>query len=332
MWNTVMLIAGIVMLTIVSYDFFFTTLSGTGTSFITRGVSSFVHKASLYSIRIFNRKLMRHFGMLMNLLVLFVWIFLFWIGIFLVFSYDPTSIITKDNHVATAMERLYFSGFVFSTLGIGDIGPNSDLYRILTGIFSFLGFSFFTMSITYLITVFSALTHKRALAQSIRNFGRTPSEVLNNMVEYDPSFTLQHLSQFQNMLNSHIVNHQAYPVLNYYNSENEANSLNLNLVVLDEAITMYLHQPSEKPFAYEVQPLRNALSNFISQIREKHEKEDYDAPKNDWGKLDKTHFTADGANRDNETLIKRRRKLSRVLINEGFTWDDVYPTRKEQPQ
>lgn len=271
---------------------------------------------------------MRHFAMIMNLLVLSVWIFLFWIGIFLVFSYDPGGIVTKEKEVATAIERLYFSGFVFSTLGIGDIGPNSDSFRVLTAFFSFLGFSFFTTSITYLISVFSALTEKRSLAQSIRNFGATPFEVLDRLESYDNSFVIQHIAQFQHMLNSHIVNHQAYPVLNYYNSESEANSLNLNLVVLDEALTLYLNQIPSKPLSKEIQPLRDALSNFISQIKEKHKKEDYHVPQIDWHRLDQTHFSPRTPTVEREALIARRKKLSRVLVNEGFTWDDVY---KKQP-
>jgi hypothetical protein len=332
MINVITLITGIAVLSLVSYDFFFTTLSGTGTSFITRNVSLVVHRVSLYSIKSFGRKLMRHFGMLMNLMVLCVWIFLFWISIFLIYSSDYSSIVSQNGEVATAIERLYFSGFVFSTLGIGDIQPKSSTFRVLTSVFSFLGFSFFTTSITYLISVFSALTYKRSLSQSIRNFGTNPHELLNNLLTCKTSFLFQHLAQFQQMLNNHIVNHQAYPVLNYYNSEGLPNSLNLNIVVLDEALSMYLNKPSESKLKKEIQPLRNSISDFISQIEEKHGKVGSEVPNIDWGKLDlPTGFSFSFPETTNETLKQRRKKLGRLLYNEGFSWEDVYPPMVLKP-
>ena len=266
---------------------------------------------------------MRHFGMVINLIVLLVWVLLLWIGMFLIFSSDPESIITKDKEVASFIERLYFTGFVFSTLGTGDIQPNSNTFRLLTSIFSFLGFSFFTTSITYLLSVSSAFAYKRSFSQSIRNFGNTPDEVWNNLFSYDPSFLIQHLAQFQNMMNCHAVNHQAYPVLNYFNSQKLANSLHLNLAILDEAISMYLHQIPDKPFVREIQPLRKAIDNYISQIKERHIRGDTEVPFIDWGKLNQNQLFG-ASNKTNEVLAHRRRKLSRILFNDGFSWADVY--------
>jgi hypothetical protein len=326
MLGLILLVSGIIILTTSIYDFFFTTLSGTGSSLITKTVSSIVHSLSLSSIKFFKRRLMGHFGMLINLSVLLVWILFFWLGIFMIFSSDPASIVTKDKEVASAIERLYFSGFIFSTLGVGDIQPASDTFRVLSIVFSFLGFSFFTTSITYLISVFSALTYKRSLSQSIRNFGNSPDEVMNNLFSYQTSFLFQQLLQIQNMLDNQIVNHQAYPVLNFYNSISPANSLNLNLVVLDEAISMYMHQSAEKPLIREIQPLRDSISNYNTYIITNHLKKESETPFIDWGKLDQ-NLLFGSPNKINEALVHRRKELSRLLFNSGFSWRDVYPGR-----
>ncbi len=89
---------------------------------------------------------------------------------------------------------------------------------------------------------------------------------------------------------------------------------------------MYLHKTSESKLKKEVQPLRNSIGNFISQIEENHEEEGAEVPYIDWGKLDPpTGFSSPSSENTNGTLKQRRKKLGRLLFNEGFTWEDVYP-------
>jgi hypothetical protein len=136
----------------------------------------------------------------------------------------------------------------------------------------------------------------------------------------------QQLSQIQNMLDNQIVNHQAYPVLNFYNSISPANSLNLNLVILDEAISMYMHQSAEKPLIREIQPLRDSISNYNTYIIPHHVKKESETPFINWAKVDQK-LLFDSQAKINEALVHRRKDLSKLLFNSGFSWRDVYPGR-----
>src|SRR5690606_21164350 len=106
--------------------------------------------------------------------VLSVWIILVWVGLFLVFTSNPEAIVNSDGIAANLWERLYFTGYVLSTLGMGNFYPTSPFFEILTSFFSFFGFIFFTSSITYFLSVSSALVKKRLLAKTINNLGKSP--------------------------------------------------------------------------------------------------------------------------------------------------------------
>jgi hypothetical protein len=48
---------------------------------------------------------------------------------------------------------LYYSGFNLTTLGVGDVVSKTGLYRLLTITEAAVGFSFFSMVITYFLSV-----------------------------------------------------------------------------------------------------------------------------------------------------------------------------------
>jgi hypothetical protein len=62
---------------------------------------------------------------------------------------------------------LYYSGFSLTTLGTGDIVPKTDNYRLLTILQAALGFSTFTLTITYILSIYSALIRRNTFALSL---------------------------------------------------------------------------------------------------------------------------------------------------------------------
>lgn len=131
------LISGIVLLLLVMYDFFFTTLSGSGAGFISKNVANFSHKIMQLVVKLFGRSSYGHSGLLVNLKVLAVWVGLVWMGLFLIYSSNPEAIINGNGRVANNWERLYFTGYTLSTLGIGNLKPTTAFFEILTSCFSF---------------------------------------------------------------------------------------------------------------------------------------------------------------------------------------------------
>lgn len=319
MAETMYLVFGILLLMLIIYDFFFTTLAQSGAGIITQLTAVVAHKFLQLGVKIFGRKFYSLSGLLVNLSVLVVWVALVWLGLFLVFSSDPPAIVNDDGRMANGVERLYFTGYTLSTLGIGDFTPSTSSFQILTSCFSFFGFIFFTTSMTYLVSVSSGVIHKRSLALSIRNMGANPKEMVESFMSVDTSFSHQKFSSLQQMIDRHAVNLQAFPVLHFYSTADVSSSLGLHVAKLDEAVTILLHTSKGDPFRNELIPLRRSLTELLIHIEEKYS---YiypgtiksDAPVSDESKT--------GAQKD-ASLEHRRQILKGLLINESFGWSDI---------
>jgi hypothetical protein len=62
---------------------------------------------------------------------------------------------------------LYYSGFSLSTLGTGDLIPQTGTYRLLMILQAMLGFSIFTMTLTFFTSVYSQLIQRNSFALSL---------------------------------------------------------------------------------------------------------------------------------------------------------------------
>lgn len=62
---------------------------------------------------------------------------------------------------------VYYSGFGLTTLGTGDIVPHTAGFRILLVAQAFLGFSILTLTLTYFMSVYSAIVRRNALADAL---------------------------------------------------------------------------------------------------------------------------------------------------------------------
>ncbi|GAA5029798.1 hypothetical protein GCM10011506_18360 [Marivirga lumbricoides] len=317
------LISGISILAIVMYDFFYTTMSGSGAAMLTRFFSLVSHKIIKLGVKLIGRSIFSYSGLIVNLVVFSAWVMMVWVGLYLVYSSDQASIVSSSGLVATSTERFYFAGYTLSTMGLGDFKPISPSFKILTSIFSFFGFIFFTTAMTYLISVSNAVIHKRSLALAIRNLGTNPEEVAKNLVNKSPSYCYQKFSSLQEMIDTHTVNHEAYPVLHYYGNADYTSSFSINLASLDEAISQILGDITLKDFHLEITPLRSSINHLLLHMEhnfhrtlDKDVAPDFPLPKPNKYLIDPL---------ENDMLLQHRRSIiGGLLKNEGFRWKDVY--------
>ncbi len=71
-----------------------------------------------------------------------------------------------DTSWATA---IYYSGFLITTLGTGDVVPKTGLYRLLAILETVPGFVTISMVITYFLSVYSSLATRNAFAQGLHH-------------------------------------------------------------------------------------------------------------------------------------------------------------------
>src|SRR5690554_2810749 len=323
MMSFLALVSGTLILIITIYDFVFTTLSGGGSGFISRYVHLLSHKILKTGARIVGRKLYNQSGIFLNGLLISVWVVLIWLGLFLIYSFQPEAIVNDDGQAASNIERFYFTGYTLSTLGIGNFKPVSTSFELLTSIFSFFGFIFFTTSITYLVSVFSSLNHKRALALSIHNLGKTPEEMVYRLLNQNGTFSRINLLSIQDKIERHLVNLQAFPVLHSYANSKVQTSLNLNLVVLDEALSILLNSKEGAKIKNALGSIRTSITHLLNHIEENLPNSSTHLDTPDVHKLKgweiiSSSFLVDPA------LLKRRNILSGLLERENFVWNDVY--------
>ena len=144
---------------------------------------------------------------------------------------------TTDTGWANAM---YYSGFNLTTLGVGDLSPNSNVYRMLTVTAAAVGFAFFSMVITYFLSVYSSLTSRNAFAQGLHHLsGNTDdaAELLARLADgADLSEARQHLSSKAEFLRQIHQTHRFYPVLRYFHYQESYYELpRILLTTLDTA-------------------------------------------------------------------------------------------------
>ncbi len=117
-------------------------------------------------------------------------------------------------------DALYYSGATISTLGYGDVVPTTAGYRLLAVAEACLGFSILTLSVTYLLSVYSALQRRNifALALHHRSGGAdSPAELLARLIPGgDARSAGDRLAELSRSLHDLYESHHLYPVLHYF--------------------------------------------------------------------------------------------------------------------
>ncbi|MBZ9632474.1 hypothetical protein LB465_16960 [Salegentibacter sp. LM13S] len=316
----IFLFIGIILLLIAIHDFFFTTLSGSGTGFVSRNISILSDKIIQFCVKIFGRKAYSYNGLFVNLMILFFWLILIWGGLFLVYTSNPEAITNSSGRVANHWERLYFTSYTLSTLGMGNFTPTTAIFEMVTGAFSFFGFIFFTSSMTYFLSVSSALVNKRTLSKSIHHMGKTPQDIVNNILSFESSFSYQQISELQQLVDKHSVNHHAYPVVHFYRQSEKKDSLSLNIARLDEAVSILLYSEKGEKYKEELKLLRSSMSGFLDDM-EKNFASNLSLKKTT---VDSYDFPALDEKEASKELRKRRNIMEGLFRSENFTWEDVF--------
>ena len=122
------------------------------------------------------RNLLSYSGPVLITVTLSVWFLLLVLGWAMI--YQPalgTAIRASSGPTDTGWATaVYYSGFNLTTLGVGDVAANTGAYRLLTVAEAAVGFAFFSMVITYFLSVYSSLTSRNAFAQGLHHLtGKT---------------------------------------------------------------------------------------------------------------------------------------------------------------
>jgi hypothetical protein len=259
---------GVIMLVITTTDLINTSLSVRGAGFLTKRLSKFIWSLLLVlNKKMGRRKVLEIGGAVILLSILINWLLLIWISASLLFISKPDSLMNVEtNSTTTIVNKIFFTGYTLSTLGLGDIEPEGNFWDILTAILSFTGLILISIAITYLIPVVSAEITKRKISVNINTLGGSVEEILLNY--WNGSHFKEIEQPFIPLIDSiilHAQNHKAYSVLHFFHSSDKKEAFVLNITNLDEVLTVLLHNiPKEQQPSYNIlMRLRKAISSYL---------------------------------------------------------------------
>lgn len=202
--------------------------------------------------------------------IILSWFFLMWLGVTLFFAGDPQSIVnTSTNAPITWFDRFYFTGFTLFTLGIGDLTPQAGFFQIVTALVSGLGMMVLTFGASYIISVVGAVVEERAFSRSVSGLGANSQELLKKIWNGKDFYQFDLLlSSINSQITQLTQQNQAFPLLQYYHSEDPEKNSSINIVVLDEALSFLEFGLKDKELVNStlVRATRSTITNYLKTI------------------------------------------------------------------
>lgn len=330
--NYYVFILGVILLLVTTIDLINTSLSVRGAGLITKRLSKiiwtvllFIHKKTGFG------KLLELGGAFILVTILINWMLLIWISASLLFISQPDSLMNvESNSATTIVDKIFYTGYTLSTLGLGDMEATNSFWDILTAILSFTGLILISIAVTYLIPVVSGEINKRRVSVYITTMGCSIEDILMNYWNGENFKELeQPFISLTNTIILHAQNHKAYSVLHYFHSSDKKEAFALNLTNLDEVLTILLHgiPAAQQPSLNVLMGLRRAITSYLITLPESFIKPgDKTPPLPKLAALETKGIqliqgeTVDLAF---ENIKSRRRLLLSLIKDDGWEWNDL---------
>lgn len=327
--NFFLLISGIIILIVVSIDILTTILKLSGGGLISNGVSRVIW-------RIFRNlggnkarsKVLNYAGISILVFLFMSWVFALWLGYSLIYLSDEGSVVDTSTEVPSNwIGKIYYVGYSLTSLGNGDLKSGSDTWRIVSNLMGFNALFFLSLAISYYIPVLDAIIKKRILAAYIYQVGSTPLEFVENSWDGE-SFEMAYteFQTLQQMILEHSENHLAYPILDYFHSNDPKYNSIRNIAVLDEAISIVrVYELDKSPKSYYWIRMKRSLDAYLNETTGEVRMESTTSPDFAYEKsIDLQLFKINRFNPDLLANLESRRKtLYHITTNDGWTWDEV---------
>jgi hypothetical protein len=167
-------------------------------------------------------RILSYAGPTIMVMLVGVWVLLLLVGFTLiVWPALGTAIQAEQGGTPTDFfTALYYAGFSLGTLGTGDLVPQVATYRLLIVLKSLLGFSVFTLVLSYVLSVYNALTSRNTFALSLhyRTADTADSaELLARLAAGNDTNSLQRdISDIAKELINLLELNNSYPLLLYF--------------------------------------------------------------------------------------------------------------------
>lgn len=210
-------------------------------------------------------------GVVETLLMVAGWIVWTWVGWSLVFMGHEMAVVDgSTGEPAGVWARIYFAGFVFSTLGLGDYQPGGPLWQMFTAIGAVLGFFLVTFSISFLVPLVQSAMSKWKLALNLHRALPSPETAV---IEAWNGESVAALSSFVESVHLSIIELEhslrLYPVLWDFRNQGHLAHVVMGLTRLYETLLLAEHGLSEGGLDRGLgQQMRRALAGVQLRLLE----------------------------------------------------------------
>ncbi|KXS37031.1 potassium channel family protein [Modicisalibacter sp. 'Wilcox'] len=326
------IVAGSALVLLAIYDAARTTLSASSSGPVTNRLISLIWRWLLWQHRRRrNHALLAAAGPCIAGALMLSWIVIAWTGWWLLFSSEPLAVVNATSRVAASLgERAYFTGYTLTTLGYGDFVPANALWRFLSVVAASNGLILFTLAVTYIVPVVSAVTHKRQLALTISAIGRTPCRIAAATAgDGDYRSLANQLQQVQGDIASLGQQHLAYPVLHYFHSRHADHALPVALARLYQALVVLQHACPALPATvrFQLATTQALIDGFLATLDSAFIHPASRSPRlpslDDFATLPGITHDDEAWRRMHATLGNQRLLLA-YIEKDGWAWHDVW--------
>jgi hypothetical protein len=143
----------------------------------------------------------------------------------------------------TQFGNLYVSGVTFTTLGLGDFPPKTDLARFITVVEAGTGFGFLAVVIAYLPILYQSFSRRETAISMLDEWAGSPpsgGELLRRTVRAGATEELRPLLARWEVWTAELLeSHLSYQVLSYFRSQHENQSWLAALVAIMDLSTIW---------------------------------------------------------------------------------------------
>jgi hypothetical protein len=138
------------------------------------------------------------------------------------FNFDPA--LNPAEH-SGFLDALYVSLVNLTSLGYGDISPAAPLLRILGPVETIFGLGLLTASISWLISIYGAISRRDSLAHEVHLAKETEERLGEKLVDADPGLLESLLAGFAEQLIRARRDLIHFPITHYFRTEDEERAL-----------------------------------------------------------------------------------------------------------
>lgn len=164
------------------------------------------------------------------------------------------------------VSALYLSLMTLTTLGYGDITPTEGVLRVLVPIQALIGFGLLTASVTWVLSIYPALSRRRSLAQEISLLHKAESKNEKDVSKMDPQTVEQLFRDLASQLAGVRNDLLQFKITYYFHSADEHSALAAGLPYLDHLARSGQGKDLPDEVHLGADMLQAALDDFASTL------------------------------------------------------------------